>query len=94
MHVAMGVAYSCLKNGVFITTGSYALQFVNNTVKAHFVTYCIGNSIVSFSTIAKWQALGQMIWTNFPPFNSRLLSLPLIYFDGLNRNSMGPDLGS
>ena len=53
MHVAMGVAYSCLKNGVFITTGSYALQFVNNTVKAHFVTYCIGNSIVSFSTIAK-----------------------------------------
>ena len=35
LYVAMGVAYSCLKYGVFITTYLMLYKVVNNTVRAH-----------------------------------------------------------
>ena len=35
LHVAMVVAYSCLKYGVFIITDPMLYKFVNNTVRAH-----------------------------------------------------------
>ena len=35
LHVAISVAYSCLKYGVFVTTLSDAIKFVYNTVKSH-----------------------------------------------------------